>query len=377
MAQFHSHTSVYSRADGHSAVAASAYQSRSCIVNERDGARHDYRRCHRHEKLVADLGVILPAHAPKRWLDRSVLWNEVEITERGANAQLCRRIQYSLPVELDRPAQLELALEIARWFADEEGMPVDVVVHDALDGHNPHAHMLMPLRGCDDDGFLQKSVTVYDVRDAQGRERQATAAELKQLNADGGTWEKVYKYRLKGEGSGEPRLMTPTEAGAFDGIRRLSKHPAQSTRYLVDWNDKDKNRQWRELIANKCNAALEREGFEERVSHLSYAERGIDKVPTVYEGYYVRKVEEAAERRAERLGVAYEPVTDRRRENERIRRANEYLLKLVEIARQLIEALRALAGEREARKRSSSRARHAERRQHQARQRATSLGLGK
>ena len=70
--------SVVGRRDGASSVAGAAYISRSRIYDERVGLTRDYRRCHRHERLVADLGVTLPEGAPERWRDRATLWNELE-----------------------------------------------------------------------------------------------------------------------------------------------------------------------------------------------------------------------------------------------------------------------------------------------------------
>ncbi|HIZ45691.1 MAG TPA: hypothetical protein IAA19_01535 [Candidatus Olsenella pullistercoris] len=55
-ALFHMNISVVGRRDGASAVAGAAYISRSKIYDERIGLTRDYRRCHRHERLVADLG---------------------------------------------------------------------------------------------------------------------------------------------------------------------------------------------------------------------------------------------------------------------------------------------------------------------------------
>ena len=91
----------------------------------------------------------------------------------------------------DRLTLTELARGIVGYFAGQ-GMVVDACVHDALDGHNPHLHMLMPLRPCDGDGFLSKSVNEYLVRDGAGRESWMSAAELRDANASGGVWSKVF-----------------------------------------------------------------------------------------------------------------------------------------------------------------------------------------
>ena len=269
MAIFHMNISVVGRRDGASSVAGAAYISRSRIYDERVGLTRDYRRCHRHERLVADLGVSLPDGAPGRWRDRSALWNEVERLESSPRAQLCRRIEVALPVELDEAQRLELARGIVGYFVGQ-GMVVDACVHDALDGHNPHLHMLMPLRPCDGDGFLPKSVNEYLVRDSNGKERWMSPSELRGANATGGAWTKVFRWRR-----GEERLaLTADEAAAMGGCRRIGKTPVQRTRYLVDWNERGKAEEWRSAVAEMTNRALGDAGRAERVDHRSYARQG-------------------------------------------------------------------------------------------------------
>lgn len=335
MAIFHLNVSVTGRSDGASSVAGAAYISRSRMVDERTGVAYDYTRCHRHERLVADLGVSLPDAAPARWRDRSTLWNEVEAAERGARAQLCRRIELALPVELDDGTRLKLSRRIVRYYT-AQGMVVDACIHDALDGSNPHLHLLMPLRPCNEDGFTPKSANEYLVRDGAGEERWATAAELMELNADGGAWSKVYRYRRDGE-----RLeLTAHEAGKLGDCERIGKVPVQRTRYLVDWNERGKAEEWRAAVAAMENDALAEAGSDARVDHRSFSRRGIDRIPTEHEGPAACAVERRARRRAERDGRVYRPVTARRIRNERVRRRN---LLFDTLLRELLFALKVSA----------------------------------
>lgn len=336
MAQFHCDISVAGRTHGASSVACAAYISRSRMLDQRTGATYDYTRCHRHERLVADLGVTLPEGAPERWRDRSCLWNEVERTERGARSQLCRRVEVALPVELDGAQRVGLAREIVSYYAGQ-GMVVDACVHDALDGHNPHLHMQMPLRACGPDGFLPKSVNEYLVRDGHGNEAWMGAAELRAANSeDGASWQKVHRWRR----GNERRELTDDEAASWEGAKRASKAPVQRTRYLTGWNDRSKAEEWRAAMSAMENAALERTGSSARVDHRSYARRGVERIPTVHEGPAVCMAERRARERAEREHVPYEPVTERRRENERVRRLNalvrEAILRLAGRMRRLV-----------------------------------------
>lgn len=341
MAMFHTRMGVVKRSVGKSAVAGAAYDSRSRLTDERTGVLYDFRRAHRHERLVADLGVCLPDGADPRLSDRSFMWNEAERAERSSLAQTARRIECSLPSCMSEGEQLALARSIVGYFTAQD-MAVDASVHDALDGHNPHLHMQMPQRPVGPEGFMPKSVNVYSVRDADGHEAELTADELKARLARGETWEKQYTYRL----GRERRVLTPSEAEAWAGCKRQGRNPVQSTRYLVDWNDRARAREWRRAIADMTNDALAAHGYggEKRVDPRSYKEQGVDKIPTLHEGTAVTVMEAAADGGA--------PVTDRRRENLRIGRANEYLRRLAERLAKLLAALRLL---REARRREAAR----------------------
>ena len=52
----------------------------------------------------------------------------------------------------------------------------------------------------------------------------------------------------------------------------------------VDWNEQTKAEEWRAGWANAVNAALERQGLEERVDHRSFLRQGKEEIPTVHLG---------------------------------------------------------------------------------------------
>lgn len=316
MAMYHMSIKIVSRATGRSAVAAAAYRSCSKIENERDGITHDYTR---KRGLVAE-GVVLPGCAPERFADRSVLWNEVEAVERSANAQLAREFEVALPHDLSAWQRIELTLALCHKLADE-GMVCDWAIHDADgDNHNIHAHILCPMRSCDESGFLAKAVTAYTVR-LDGAEAEMTAAELKDARARGDEWEKVYTYRR----GNERRQLTPSEAEGWDGCKRQGNDPVKLKCEINDWNNRDNAERWRAAWADLQNGFLAKAESEARVDHRSYARRGVERVATRHEGPYINKLEKEAAARAAREGVAYEPVTDRRRENIAIAALNRAL----------------------------------------------------
>ena len=104
IAIFHCPIQIIKRSVGRSAVAAAAYRSGERLTNEWDGKTHDYT----HKPGVVHTEIILPAHAPPKFQNRSTLWNSVEQIEKVSDAQLAREIEVALPVELSRAEQLSL-----------------------------------------------------------------------------------------------------------------------------------------------------------------------------------------------------------------------------------------------------------------------------
>ncbi|WP_336647270.1 MobQ family relaxase [Micrococcus luteus] len=58
-----------------------------------------------------------------------------------------------------------------------------------------------------------------------------------------------------------------------------------------DWNDRELLNQWREQWADHANKALEKEGIQERISHLSHEARGLEQMPTVHLGHVASAME--------------------------------------------------------------------------------------
>ncbi|MDQ0216863.1 putative nucleic acid-binding Zn-ribbon protein [Oikeobacillus pervagus] len=49
--------------------------------------------------------------------------------------------------------------------------------------------------------------------------------------------------------------------------------------------------QWREQWAEHANKALEREGIQDRISHLSHEARGLEVLPTIHLGHVAHEME--------------------------------------------------------------------------------------
>lgn len=93
---FHFSISMISRGKSKSAVARAAYISCEKLTNEWDGVTHDYH----NKKGLLHSEIFLPENAPKEFLDRSTLWNSVELNEKVSNVQLARNFIIALPKEL-------------------------------------------------------------------------------------------------------------------------------------------------------------------------------------------------------------------------------------------------------------------------------------
>ena len=239
MAIFHCSIKVIKRSAGRSAVAAAAYRSGTCMKNEWDGLTHDYTR----KGGVVHIEILLSAHAPEAFTDRSVLWNSVEQIEKSKDAQLAREIELALPSELDRQEQIRLTRAYVQDTFVASGMCADFAIHDKGDG-NPHAHILLTMRPLDTSGEW----------DAKCRK----------------------EYLLDGRGQ-----RIPDGHGGFKS-RRVD---------TTDWNDKAKAEQWRQAWADYANRALERSNHAERIDHRSYERQGVERIPTVHMGVATTRME--------------------------------------------------------------------------------------
>ena len=232
IAIYHCSIKIVSRGKGKSAVAAAAYRAGEKLTNEWDGLTHDYTK----KGGVVHSEILLPAHAPPAFSDRSTLWNSVEEAEKSNNAQLAREVEIALPVELSREEQIRLVREYCSSQFVSKGMCADFNIHDT-GGGNPHAHILLTMRPMDERGkWLPKSKKEY-VLDENGERVKLPSGRYKTRKVD-----------------------------------------------LVDWNNQENAEVWRKAWADLTNDFLERNGSPERIDHRSNAERGIDELPTVHMG---------------------------------------------------------------------------------------------
>ncbi len=186
MALYHFSAKVIQRSQGRSAVAAAAYRAAEELHDKLLDQDHDYT----DKQHVVHKEIMLPDGAPERWLDRETLWNEVEAAERRKDAVLARAIEISLPRELGQAEAVALVQDFVREQFVARGMVADLNVHwtKARDGgEQPHAHVMLTMRGVEGDGFGLKQRAWNDkalLRTWRERWAEVANARLHELGHD-------------------------------------------------------------------------------------------------------------------------------------------------------------------------------------------------
>ncbi len=145
----HFKVEILSRGKGaqRSAVGYAAYCAGTRLRNERDGRIYNWSK--RNDIIFSK--IMLPKNAPRRYFDRSVLWNEVEKVEKNKNAQLARMLVIALPSEFSVDTRERIVCNFVQNALVNRGMCADINIHDSGAG-NPHAHIILTMRSIDIDG---------------------------------------------------------------------------------------------------------------------------------------------------------------------------------------------------------------------------------
>lgn len=239
MAIYHHTTKIVSRSNGRSAVGASAYRSGEKIENERDGITHDYTK----KQGVVYTEIQTPDNAPEWVSDRGKLWNKVEKIEKAKNSQLSREVEFALPTELTRTQQIDLVREYVKTSFTDKGMVADIAIHDTGKG-NPHCHVMLTMRPFNEDGTWGAKCKKEYILNDKGEKIKLKSGECKSRKID-----------------------------------------------AVDWNTKERLMESRENWSKCANKHLENHGHDARIDHRSNEQQGIQKAPTIHEGYKVKAME--------------------------------------------------------------------------------------
>ncbi len=245
MAITHFTPKLIGRGSGRSAVLSAAYRHCAKMTHDIEGRTVDYS----NKKNLGHEEFLLPPEAPK-WalalvVDRSVagasevFWNRVERLEKRDDAQFAKEFIIALPVELSKNENIALMRQFVFEQVLSRGQVADWVYHD--EPGNPHVHLMTTLRPLTEKGFGAKKIPVI------GKDGQPLRTKRGKI-----------QYRLwAGE---KPEFL------------------------------QQRNR-WLDLQ----NEHLALRGFDIRVDGRSYAERGIDLVPTTHIGAGASAIRRKAE----------------------------------------------------------------------------------
>lgn len=248
MAIYHCSVKNISRSSGKSAVASASYRAGEKLEDRETGLTHDYT----HKTEVAYSEIILCENAPREYQDRETLWNAVEEVEKQSKARLAREWEVALPHELTLEQSKELVRGYAQSLADE-GMCVDVNIHWKEGNH--HAHIM------------------------------GTTRPIK----ENGEWGQKEKKAYKLDENGQKIPQIDPQTGEQKIGARGRKMWQRETVEANDWNKTEKVEEWRERWAEHCNRYLEK---EQQIDHRSFERQGIERIPTIHEGYVARQMEE-------------------------------------------------------------------------------------
>lgn len=235
-----------------SAVAALSYIT---SMRVRDDARGETYSGFGRRERVAHVATLLPEGAPSGYADPERLFNAAQAAERGTGVA-AKKIMVALPRELDEGQRVLAVERFIRENLTAGGYAATYAIHLDREGRNPHAHILVANRRIDP--------------------RTGEWARLKQKTT----------FALDGNGQRIPVIDPKTGVQKVDKRNRkqwkrvtVSENPLGTKAMLLSM---------RESWADVCNGLLP-EGV--RIDHRSLEEQGIDRVPTIHEGYAAREME--------------------------------------------------------------------------------------
>lgn len=155
MAIHHTRIRTYSRAKGHSAIAAAAYRGGYSLTDPKSDARHDYRG----RAGIIQSRCLAPPGSPAWADDPQALWSAAEAAERRRNSTVCRNFAVALPHELDDPKRWELVLDIAHRLIERFGFALQASHHRPTkdDPRYFYCHLLATTRKMEASGLTTKT----------------------------------------------------------------------------------------------------------------------------------------------------------------------------------------------------------------------------
>lgn len=208
--------------------------------------------------------IMLPDNAPPEYKDPGILWNSVEMFEKGSNAQLARTYKVELPNEWSYDLATEVMRDyIQRNFVDK-GMCAQFAIHDSENSQtgqrNLHCHIMLTLRSLDQQGrWMPKQ-------------------------------KKVYLTDENGE-----RIPLIDERTGLQKVDKQNRRQWKcATVDINDWNSKENAKIWRKDLADTINCVNAKLGMTENFwEYRSFKDQGLDIIPQIHLGEKASAMERA------------------------------------------------------------------------------------
>ncbi|RTY17803.1 plasmid mobilization protein [Stenotrophomonas geniculata] len=151
----HTRIKTYSRAKGHSAIAAAAYRGGFLLTDPKSGVKHDYRG----RAGIIQACCLAPTGSPAWVNDPQRLWVAAEAAERRRNSTVCRDFTIALPHELDDRRRWDLVLDVSHALIKRYGFALQASHHRPTkdDPRYFYAHLLATTRRMEASGLAAKT----------------------------------------------------------------------------------------------------------------------------------------------------------------------------------------------------------------------------
>lgn len=151
----HTRIKTYSRAKGHSALAAAAYRGGFLLTDSTSGVKYDYRG----RAGIIQACCLAPPGSPAWTNDPQRLWAAAEEAERRRNSTVCRDFTIALPHELDDRERWDLVLDMSHALIKRYGFALQASHHRPTkdDPRYFYAHLLATTRRMEASGLTAKT----------------------------------------------------------------------------------------------------------------------------------------------------------------------------------------------------------------------------
>ncbi len=275
--------------DTRNIVASASYRADEKLYSERTD---EYIRFKNHTVKPESM-ILTPENAPEWASDRNKLWNEVDKQEsknnKTNNPRLATEVLLSLPNDVDREVQTEIAKNFVQDEFVSKGMVADICIHRD-DSNNPHAHVLITQRPFNKNG----------------------------------TWGNKTKTRTQYDENGKPKLNKNGNK-----IRKQER--------FADIDVKQLRNKWE----HKLNFYADRESSNRTYDSRSFEEQGRNELPLLRLSREEYRIENKEKKRCEKLGIKYQPITYYGKINQEIREYNHGIIKDLNINETQKENVRA------------------------------------